>query len=581
MQVEVKRVGKTIPHFLGRVIRALPCCLAIIAYAIEIAVVAFLFILSIVFTPIFLRVGEGYGPIHLSENQDYHFGTPSTMFVVGFLMLFLFFLMSSVILARVRGHWMLSVLLIYAFLVQVLWIASLSMISYMYPDSVSLSNAAVALLQGDDDCRQYAVGVDACMSEEAFSQSQQYFSWYPFQAGPLMWYMIIFHIFGSRNVIAFQVVNACFITVFIAVLWRFGTHIGLRNEGRAAFASLSATCMPLMMFAAFVYPNAIGLTIVMSGLLLAAEAFSMKHAWSSVLALVSAFVLCGVGMVFKTTFQILVIAGVIASLFAIWKSRRYWQLPVVLAAVFVAKRILDWPTQWLERVTGLDFGKGMPMSAWIAIGLGQPKNMPAGWWSPEMLQMFMRVDGDYSKQSEIAMGTVRQRLTDMLNNPAAGRQFFVHKLASEWAEPTFMTSLYSELGESSINQNAGISSEVLHGSLTIPLLRYQNVSQSLIYFLALIGIAVLIRKIHREKTQSMDPAEIFSSVLLSTSFIGGFLCYVFWEAKGIYTLPFYLMLLPFAALGLQQSSNMLSGLSRRILKKSALDKLRNGIFVKD
>ena len=221
------------------------------------------------------------------------------------------------------------------------------------------------------------------------------------------------------------------------------------------------------------------------------------------------------------------------------------------------------------------------MSAWIAIGLGQPKNMPAGWWSPEMLQMFMRVDGDYSKQSEIAMGTVRQRLTDMLNNPAAGRQFFVHKLASEWAEPTFMTSLYSELGESSINQNAGISSEVLHGSLTIPLLRYQNVSQSLIYFLALIGIAVLIRKIHREKTQSMDPAEIFSSVLLSTSFIGGFLCYVFWEAKGIYTLPFYLMLLPFAALGLQQSSNMLSGLSRRILKKSALDKLRNGIFVKD
>lgn len=184
MQVEVKRAGKTVPHSLGRVMRTLPCWLAIIAYAIEIAVVAFLFILSIVFTPIFLRVGDGYGPTHLSENQNNHFGTPSAMFVVGFLMLFLFFLMSSVILARVRGHWMLPVLLIYAFLVQVLWIASLSMISYMYPDSVSLSNAAVALLQGDDDCRQYAVGVDACMSEEAFSQSQQYFSWYPFQAGP-------------------------------------------------------------------------------------------------------------------------------------------------------------------------------------------------------------------------------------------------------------------------------------------------------------------------------------------------------------------------------------------------------------
>ncbi len=33
--------------------------------------------------------------------------------------------------------------------------------------------------------------------------------------------------------------------------------------------------------------------------------------------------------------------------------------------------------------------------------------------------------------------------------------------------------------------------------------------------------------------------------------LGGFLCYLFWEAKGIYTLPFYLLLFPLAAYGVQ------------------------------
>ena len=44
---------------------------------------------------------------------------------------------------------------------------------------------------------------------------------------------------------------------------------------------------------------------------------------------------------------------------------------------------------------------------------------------------------------------------------------------------------------------------------------------------------------------------MFARTFLAAAFLGGFLCYVFWEAKGIYTLPFYLLLFPLAAYGVQ------------------------------
>lgn len=89
------------------------------------------------------------------------------------------------------------------------------------------------------------------------------------------------------------------------------------------------------------------------------------------------------------------------------------------------------------------------MLSWVALGLGHPDNMPPGWWSRFALDAFENTGNDYSLQSQISRDFVQGRLSEFLHNPGNGMHFFAGKLASEWAEPTFMTSLYSELGESS------------------------------------------------------------------------------------------------------------------------------------
>ena len=115
-----------------------------------------------------------------------------------------------------------------------------------------------------------------------------------------------------------------------------------------------------------------------------------------------------------------------------------------------------------------------------------------------------------------------------------------------------MTSIYSELGTSS-NHFSGLASFLLVGQGSDMLLKYENVSQTVIYLTALIGLVALTRTVFRGWNEEGNADKVFVEVLLCASFLGGFLCYLLWEAKSIYTLPFYLLLLPMSAYGVQTS----------------------------
>ena len=538
--------------------RVLPKWLVALALGFQIAIVAVLLVLSIFFTVTFKRVDSQLGKI--TEQVDYHFGMPSGVFIVGAILLLAIITLLSIGISKLPRRWVFVTLLAYVMIVQTIWIGSLSLVTYTYPDSQSLMDAANALLSGNID--QFSEGYCPAGSvqkeciERGIPSAYAYFSYYPFQSGPMLWYLLVFALFGSGNIFAFQIVNAVAVTAFIAVLWRLGDLLGLNEKGHGAFTVLVASCAPLLMFAAFVYPNAVGFFITVCGVWIIAEGFRLQKAWASALAIAGGFLVCGIGIIFKSTYQIVVLAALIAAAFAVWHNRRIWQLLVSLLSFAVAFVISKLPVALVQSWTGQNFGKGMPMLSWIALGLSQSGNMPPGWWNRFALDAFERTDNDYALQSQISKEFIQERLLEFSHNPSEGMRFFVGKLASEWAEPSFMTSLYSELGESS-KHFAGLSSFLLIGNGTDGLLRYENVAQTVMYMLACIGLIGLLRSIIKGKTVGNDSAQVFTRVLFCASFIGGFLCYLLWEAKSIYTLPFFLLLIPVAAYGVQKTIELL------------------------
>lgn len=554
------------PHWSAH----LSAWLEILAIAGQCAIVFLLLLLSLLFTPTFISRTSHPGPDSITEAMNFNMGAPSAAFLAGLIIFMALVLVITSLLARMPERGALLFLLAFVTIVQFGWIFALSLTDYRYPDSSSLMDAAASVLQHHPEKFDptYCLPGNMPAGCTALPAPYAYFSWYPFQSGPLLWFIGVFALFGIGNVIAFQLINALMITAITAVLWRFGTSIGLDKTGHAAFTALCCTCMPLLMYCAFVYTNIIGLGFILIGALLLRKSLSARTTAGSAALLITAFVVFGVGMLFKTTYIIVLLAAIIAIVLAVLRSgSRYWQIIAAFPLAWLAKTISGLPVRFLESWSGQSFDKTMPMLSWIAIGLNHPKGAVPGWWGPDAVNTWTTSNGNYQIQLDAARKTIQDSLSEFAASPISGVKFFTAKLTSEWSEPTFMTSLYSQMGHSSHNFS-GIAGVVLDPRSNLTL-AYQNIGMSAMYLLGLVGLAALIRGLFVNRDNPVDAADVYSRSLLAIAFIGGFLCYVVWEAKGIYTLPFYLMLIPMAAYGAQMSLTGITRLLTRFEKRSS------------
>lgn len=212
--------------------RVLPRWLVVLALGFQTAIVAVLLVLSILFTVTFKRANSQLGSI--TEQVDYHFGMPSIAFVLGMVMLCALFGLLAQGFSKLPRYWVFAALLVYTIMLQIIWLTSLILVTYTYPDSQSLMNAADVLLKGD--ISQF--GADYCSAgnvqreciARGIPSAHTYFSYYPFQSGPMLWYLLVFALFGSNNILAFQIVSAVAVTALVAVLWRLSGMLGLNKR---------------------------------------------------------------------------------------------------------------------------------------------------------------------------------------------------------------------------------------------------------------------------------------------------------------------------------------------------------------
>ena len=199
--------------------RVLPRWLVVLALGFQTAIVAVLFVLSILFTVTFKRANSQLGSI--TEQVDYHFGMPSIAFVLGTVMLCALFVLLALGFSKLPRRWVFAALLVYTIVLQIIWLTSLSLVTYTYPDSRSLMDAADVLLKGDisqfgaDYCSAGSVQRE-CIAR-GIPSAHAYFSYYPFQSGPMLWYLLVFALFGSNNILAFQIVSALAVAALVAL----------------------------------------------------------------------------------------------------------------------------------------------------------------------------------------------------------------------------------------------------------------------------------------------------------------------------------------------------------------------------
>ena len=498
-----------------------------------------------------------------TESMTLNHGLPSAPFLFGLALLAVVCCAAALLWSR-RSHnaSIPAAIGVYTLSVSLVWLFALHMTGhYGYPDSKSLIEAADSIISG----RYADFAPDApAGSDPSVPSPYAYFSWYPFQTGALLWFVLVFRLFGAGNIAALLAVNSFLLAGIAYMLQLVGERLGLSGFGQRIEALIIITSVPFLLSGAFAYTNTAGFFFAMLALLTAIRAARQERYRPALIWTAVTFLIGVVAVTVKGTMIIYLIAFTLVLSIVDLRNRLFWMIPVNVVLLLAANKGSGLSLVLVEHLTGQEFGEGLPQMSWIAMGLthsDEGTGMP-GWWTDAALQAYQSTGGDTASQKQMAMDTIMEALRAFIHNPGGAVAFFIGKLATEWTEPTYQTLYYSSLAQ---RGSTGIIAEhVFYGNGNRILLGFMNVHQSLVYLSGALGFGWAIHNAWRttviadriatgEGCTDRRAGDSTVMLFLAMILLGGFGCFLLWEAKSTYVLSFAIILIPVAAYGIEQS----------------------------
>ncbi len=194
----------------------------------------------------------------------------------------------------------------------------------------------------------------------------------------------------------------------------------------------------------------------------------------------------------------------------------------------------------LHLITGENTTNGIPMTAWLAMGL-QESGIAPGWYNEFPMNLYRKVSSD----PDVIRGEVLKSFRDSFllfrQEKSYAVRFFARKTASMWADPAFQ--FFTNVNTRNLNAalsypvkdffyNGGITNTIMYLLL--------DVLQSIHYF----GIVLYL--IIKRKELKLENAHLLAA------FLGGFLFHFIGEAKSHYVMPYYLITVPYVVQGYRE-----------------------------
>lgn len=363
------------------------------------------------------------------------------------------------------------------------------------------------------------------------TKPEGYLSRYQHQIGVVLITALIQRVIGRDNYIVFQLMNALMAALTYYYLSRLAQHMKVRGPVQIGIFVLGILFFSYIFYATFIYPTIPSLLFSLIAFDLAARHERSPKVASAVLCALS----MGLAVLLKQNALIFFIALIIYTVLTAWQSRTFHRflLPVFLIiATFCAVRL---PRPFLETFTHTKLADGISPYAYFAMGVQDGERAP-GWYNIYINSVYSESGYSSEAQKEIALKDYTARLAYFKSHPADAVRFFLQKIASEWNNPTFEVFWINEVRGSNIRPATWVN-RISRPTGVDFIQKYLNPLQFLILAFALIGLL----------SQNARLPDFYCLPLLT--FVGGFICHIIWEAKCQYTLPYFILLLPYAAHG--------------------------------
>ncbi len=407
------------------------------------------------------------------------------------------------------------------------------------------------LAPGSDPAKVFAIAMQWRQGDfSAFSEDAYLFR-YPFQSGIILFYYFLSFPFGMDNYVAIQLVNVVCLVFIYGLLAKLADFFwqgkGLRNV--VCLGLLIWT--PLAFYVTYLYGILPGMALSLGAVWFAACYLSKRR----YCYIVFSSLCMGFATVIKMNCLIYLVAiacflgyDIVEQLLlskdaSVPKKQR--QKNGLVSLIFILALILGVAlcngssNRIVERITGQELTEGIPMIAWVAMGLQEAPLGPGG-YNGYISDVFTQASYDSEMAAEASVVEVQKRLEWMIENPLKdGLPFLAAKTAFQWNDPTFICLDRTKGRQAAVTVPAPIQS-LIDGSGSVKLSVLLNDMQTLIW------LGVLLYLLFRWNSGNLY--ELMGAVI----FLGGWLFHLFWESSASYTIPYFVVLIPYAVCGMAE-----------------------------
>lgn len=375
----------------------------------------------------------------------------------------------------------------------------------------------------------------------ALKRAGGYFNQHPYQVGFLMISETLQRIFGKENYLAMQIFNVvCLAVAYGGVLclsWRMSHSARLTRYT----ALLLMLCIQPVLYCTFLYGNILSITCIIWAACLMLKVVCGGRLW----LFAPIGLLCGFSVLFKPNGWLPVIAMLITA--GLWLlSEKKWRVLPLLATLLCGPLLVTGVVRTVyETRANADLSKGVPMTAYLAMGLQESSRAP-GWYNEYVDRVYQSADYDPDKASTRAVRNIKRRLEAFTDDPAYAGEFFHEKMVSQWNETTFEAIWISKTCRYDKKARLSFAQEVLNGTLRQPFEGYMEGYTIMLYALFTVGLALFAAGLLKKK-KPMDRAYGFGMAFLAITIIGAFLYHMLFEAKSQYLFVYLLVMIPIAA----------------------------------
>jgi hypothetical protein len=374
----------------------------------------------------------------------------------------------------------------------------------------------------------------------------------PQNKGMVFLYEILFRISGEN----FYRVGAFIHIIYNVVILLMG-YLLLKNHTKAVicrimYCFLIMMCAPLTLYLPYIYGD------------LGAICFSMVLFWAlseyekglKIKYILVAVIAAAAALLMRMNAWIVLIAVCIGMILMALEKKSIKPVIAAVCIVGAAWLAVSGVSFMYEVRSGYEDVQGIPSVLYIAMGLQETDGQP-GIYNHYHQSVYVDNDLDTAAAAAEGLENIKESIANFADNPDYAAYFFIKKLRMQWTEPTFEAFYATNSIPRGVVAPLWIN-ELYYGKPHDIVWKLSNYYQSMIYcsFFAMVW-ALIFKKLKNIGSMAF--------LIPLIAIVGGFLFSIIWETQSRYVLPYYVMMIMYAPVGIYNIIELAETVNQKIL----------------